>query len=170
MAARFGWIPREHRDSSRRVVGERASFWVQSWPRTGESPATCGANLLGGVGQQAGSGTALEVRLDGGHQEVEHRTALLSTAHHDGPDPFAPALPDLAAGALRQAAMDGHEADGLLGQVVGGFHVRRRDEAKVTVHVLGEAVGQVAGFARVGHVQDGIGTFPRRDHPAGAGG
>ena len=123
MAARFGWITSEPRDSSRRVVGERAWFWVRSWHRTGESPATCGAYLLGAVGQQAGSGAALEVRLDGGHQEVEHRTALLRTARHHRPDPFAPALPDRAAGALGQAAMDSHEADGLLGQVVGGFHV-----------------------------------------------
>jgi hypothetical protein len=106
--------------------------------------------VLGTVGQEARSSGALEVCADGFVQEVKHRAALLGTGHDHGPDAFAPALPGLAACPLSHPAVDGHETDGALCQVLGGFHLRRGDEAEVAIHVQDEAVSQVLGLARMG--------------------
>ncbi len=102
------------------------------------------------IRQEAWTGRPLEVRGHRVAQEVERGAALLATGNYYGPNAFAPALPSLAACSLSHAAVDGHETDGLLCQVVGGLHIRRGDEAKVAVHVQDEAVSQVLGLARIG--------------------
>src|SRR5271165_3711036 len=52
-------------------------------------------------------------------QKVEHRATLLAAGRDDRPDAFAPALSRVTARPLRDAAVDGHEANRLLRQVVG---------------------------------------------------
>ena len=70
--------------------------------------------------------------------------------------PLAPALPALAAGALGQTAMDGHEADRLFGQVVCRIDRRLGDEAEVTVVMIDEPIGQVGRLTGVGQLNDRI--------------
>src|SRR5438105_94959 len=74
---------------------------------------------LGRVGKKTWSRLAFEVIDDRSFDELKHRTALLSTSGHHGPDALAPVLPGFAAGALGHASMDHHEADGVFRHVVG---------------------------------------------------
>jgi len=72
----------------------------------------------------------VEVGLDGLAEVVEHGSFLLGTHGDGGPDAFARLSATLASGALGDAAVDGHQADGLFGEVVGRFDARRGQEAK----------------------------------------
>ena len=58
------------------------------------------------------------MRLDRFQQEIEHRSTLLRAGGDGGPDPLAPASAGFAARALRNPAIDHHEADRLFRQVV----------------------------------------------------
>ena len=69
-----------------------------------------------------------EVSDDGLMEIVEHGAMLLDAGGGGGPDAFAPASAARTAGALGDVTVLDHEADGLLGQVVGGFETRRGDE------------------------------------------
>src|SRR5712692_9555714 len=119
----------------RRFVKERMVWGVGDASVTKLSSRTRLVRVLATIGEEARAGSTLEVRGHGIAQEVKRGAALLGTADHDGPNAFAPALPGLAACPLSHAAVDGHETDGLLCQVVGGLHIRRGDEAEVAVHV-----------------------------------
>src|ERR1041384_3017826 len=82
--------------------------------------------------QQRWRRLALEVPLHRFTQVVEHAASLLGTRRHYRPDPLAPALPRRAARPLRYQAVDHHEADRLLRQVVRRLHSRRGHEREVT--------------------------------------
>src|SRR5271163_4618041 len=81
-------------------------------------------------------------------QIVEDRTPLLRTGRDHGPNPFAPAPACFPTGALRNLAINHHEADGLFSQVVGGFHVGRRHKLKVFLPIFLKASGQIAAVRR----------------------
>jgi hypothetical protein len=83
--------------------------------------------------QQAGRWLAVEVRMHRLLQVAPRRPPLLGARRQHAPDPLAPALPRRAARPLRDVPVDHHEANRLLGQVVGRFDLRRRDEAEVAL-------------------------------------
>ena len=76
---------------------------------------------------------------------------------HDRPDAFQPALACDAAGTLSHLAINDHESNRLLRQVVGWFDARSRDEAQITGAVFFETFGQVACLGGVGHAPDDLG-------------
>ena len=51
-------------------------------------------------------------------EELKGRAALLGAGRQERPDAFAPSLATVATRALRDPAVDHHEANGLFGQVV----------------------------------------------------
>src|SRR6478672_8112846 len=98
-------------------------------------------------------------RLGGGEpcphrrlQVLKHRSPLLRARRDYGPDPFAPAVSLFTPCPLRDQTVDHHEPDGLLRQVVGRLHSRRRDEPEITLPMLLEPLRKVATVLRRGHV------------------
>ncbi len=76
-------------------------------------------------------------------QKLEHRTVLLRSRLNDRSDWFASTAADSTSSALRNAAVDGDETDGLFRQVVGRFNVGFGDEPDAVVFVFVEPMGQV---------------------------
>src|SRR5712692_8629465 len=87
-------------------------------------------------------------------EKREDATAGLGTCRHDRPDAFKPTLARGAARALRHLAIDHHETNRLLGQVVGWLDAGGRDETQVTFAVLLESFGQIVSLWRVRHAPD----------------
>ena len=101
-------------------------------------------------------------------QILEHRSSLLTAGRYHRPDPLAPAVAPLAPRPLRDQAVDHHEPDRLLRQVVRRFHPGGRDEPEIALPMHGEPLRQVAAGPRRRHVlrpqaQD---LGPRRLQPA----
>ena len=69
-----------------------------------------------GVGDQCGSGFAMEVGADGFEEELKNRSALLGASGDRRPDPLEPAPSSFAPRALGYVSVDDHEANRLLGQ------------------------------------------------------
>ena len=89
-------------------------------------------------------------------KELEDRAVLLGAACAGGPDPFAPSASRLPARALRDAPVDHHKPQRLLGKIVGRLHAGRRDEAEVGVAVPAESLRQVARLPGLGRVGGGM--------------
>ncbi len=62
-------------------------------------------------------------------KKLEDRTTLLGVGGDDRPDPLAPAAAGFAARALRNPAVDHHEANRLFRQVIGRFDAERPGSA-----------------------------------------
>lgn len=88
-------------------------------------------------------------------KELEDRSALLSAGGSRGPDALTPGAARRALRALRDAALDDHEAQGLFGQVVGGLDSWRGDEAEVGVGVLAKPIRHVPRRRRPRRVRGG---------------
>ena len=80
------------------------------------------------------------MRVDRLAEKQEGRSSLGGAGCHRRPDALAPPLAARTASALSDAPIDHHEADGLLGQVIGGLYARRRDEPEVGLGVILEAL------------------------------
>ena len=61
----------------------------------------------------------MEVGSDGFKEELKNRTALLGASGDCRPDPLEPAPSSFASRALGYVSVDDHEANRLLGQIVG---------------------------------------------------
>ena len=85
-----------------------------------------------------------EPRPDRRFQVLKHRSPLLRASRDHCPDPFAPAVPRLTPCPLRDQAVDHHEPDRLLRQVVRRLHSRGRDEPEIALPVLLEPLRKVA--------------------------
>ena len=73
----------------------------------------------------------------------EHRSSLLTARRHHRPDPLAPAVAALAPRPLRDQAVDHHEPDRLLRQVVRRLDPGRRDEPEIALPMRLEPLRQV---------------------------
>ena len=89
-----------------------------------------------------------EVCLNGLDKVVEGRSSLKGTGGQYGPDAFRPAASVFPSGPLSDVAVDGHEADGLFGEVVGGFKLWRGDELEVGRAVFPQTLGNTLGISR----------------------
>ena len=94
----------------------------------------------------------LEPRRHRRLQVLKHRSPLLRARRDHRPDPFAPAVSPFTPRPLRDQAVDHHEPDRLLRQVVRRLHSRRRDEPEITLPMLLEPLRQVATGSRRRHV------------------
>src|SRR5438132_9553276 len=104
------------------------------------------------VGQQLWCWRSGKIGAQGFVEECEDATTRPSAGGEHGPDAFEPTLPLRAARALRYLAIDHHETNRLLGEIVGRLDAGGRDETQITFAVLLEACGQVFGLAGFGHV------------------
>src|SRR6516225_12054557 len=87
-------------------------------------------------GLQTGCRLAVEQGLHRTLQIVQDRPTLLRASGQHGPDPLAPTLPSGAARALCDVPVNHHEADRLLGQVVGRFHAGCGHEPEIAIAIL----------------------------------
>ena len=97
----------------------------------------------------------MEAGANGFEKEIENRATLLGAGRDDCPDPFEPALASFASRSLRYMSVDDHEANGLLGQIVGRLDAGRCDKPDVTLAVFLEATGEVPRLRRAWDVLDG---------------
>ena len=67
----------------------------------------------------------MEIGVEGIAQVSEDGPTLLGQRRDGRPDSFVPLAAPLAAGALRDPAVDDHETNRLLGQVIGFFRLFR---------------------------------------------
>ncbi len=79
---------------------------------------------------------------------VEGGSSLKGTGGQYGSDSFRPAAAVFAASLVIDVAVDGHEADGLFGEVVGGFKLWRGDELDGVRAVFPQTFGNTLGIAR----------------------
>jgi len=84
-------------------------------------------------------------------QEREDRAALLRARGDGHPDVLASSAAGFTVRALGDAAVDHHEADRLLGQVVGRLDAGGGDELEVGFAVFLEPHGQVLGVLALRH-------------------
>jgi len=91
------------------------------------------------------------VGVDGVDEGFVDRSALLAAGRDQGPDALAPLLAAPAAGGLGDAPVDHHEADRLLGEVVGRLDAGRGDKAEIRLTVVAKTLGDVLRFGRVRH-------------------
>ena len=96
-------------------------------------------------------------KVDFHAQSLVANRIISSGSYHPilGMDP--PALAFFATRSLRDLAIDHHESNRLLGQVVGRLAAGRRDETQVTFAVISETVGQVLCFRRAGNAVHDLG-------------
>src|SRR5260370_32429289 len=85
-------------------------------------------------------------------QVLKHRSPLLCAGRDRGPDSFAPAVSSFTPRPLRDPAVDHHEADRLLGQVVRRLHSRSRNEPEITRPMLLEPIRHVPTMSRRLHL------------------
>ena len=90
------------------------------------------------------------MRFNRFQHELEGRSALLRAGGDGGPDTLAPATPGFATCALRDPAVDNHEADRLFRQVVCRLDARCGDETEVRLAVLMEAFSQILRVLGIG--------------------
>ncbi len=76
----------------------------------------------------------------------EDGAALLGQCCDRRPDSLIPLTTGCATCALGDPAVDDHEADGLLGEVVRRLHARCGDELEVGRSMLAEPFGEILGF------------------------
>ena len=76
--------------------------------------------------------------------EIEDGPSLLGATGHSRPDAFGPPAPGCATSALRDAPVDHHKSDRLLGQIVGRCNTRRGDETEVGVPVSAKTIGHIS--------------------------
>src|SRR5262249_23479606 len=81
-------------------------------------------------------------------QILKHRPPLLTARRDHRPDPLAPLIPALGSRPLRDPAVDHHEPDRLLRQVVRRFHPGGREEPEITLPMHRQAFRQVAAGPR----------------------
>ena len=89
----------------------------------------------------------MEVSADGFKDELKNRTALLGASGDGRPDPLEPAPPGFAPRALGYVPVDDHEANRLLGQVVGRLDAGCRDKPDVARAVFPKAASEI-GYGR----------------------
>src|SRR5450432_2917744 len=93
------------------------------------------------VEEQRGTRSSSE---EGSHRcvdELEHTFAMLSAGRHRCPNAFQPAAARFASAALRNLAIDYHEANRLLREIVGGLDAGRRHEVDVLNSVIVKSLG-----------------------------
>src|SRR4051794_33979624 len=100
----------------------------------------------------------MEIRTDGFEEELKDRTALLGASGDRRPDPLQPAASGFASRALGYVSVDDHEANRLLGQIVGRLDAGGRDESDVACTVFPKATSEIGRVRCVGHVLDGCST------------
>src|SRR3954471_16305652 len=124
--------------------------------RPSDSPALAGLASLGSADppprlrsgpsrQQRWRLLTLEPRRHRRLQTREHRSSLLAARRDRRPDPLAPAVAAVAPRPLRDQAVDHHEPDRLLRQVVRRLDPRLREEAEVALAMHLEPLRQVSG-------------------------
>ena len=100
----------------------------------------------------------MEVSADGFKDELKNRTALLGASGDRRPDPLEPAPSSFAPRALGYVSVDDHEANRLLGQVVGRLEAGCRDKPDVACTVFPKATSEIGRLRCAGHVHDGRST------------
>jgi len=119
------------------------------------------------MSEEGGNGLSVEVGLDDLDEVVESGAALGGAGGEDGPDAFGPLASALAASSLGDAPVDGHEADGLFGEVVRRLDTGRRDELEIGGAVYAQPLGHELRRPGLGHVsqrlaQDGFACLGQR--------
>ena len=87
-----------------------------------------------------------EVGIHGAFEVVEDCSTLLCAGRHHRPDAFAPLATRSASRALGDPAIDDHEANGLLGQVVCRGYARRGDDTEIRSPVKSKTFGEIPGL------------------------
>lgn len=98
-------------------------------------------------------------------QEFKDATTLLSAGGDGGPNASGPNAADRAARALRDAAVDHHETNGLLSQVVRRLDSWRRDKLKVGVALFAKTFGEILSRLRFWHAARGRGIHRLAGRP-----
>ncbi len=90
----------------------------------------------------------MDVCLNDLDKVVEDGSSLKGTGGQCGSDAFGQAASVFATGSLGDEAVDGHETDGLFGEIVGGFELWRGDEIEVGSAVFPQTLGNTSGIDR----------------------
>ena len=100
----------------------------------------------------------MEAGTDGFEEEIKNRATLLGASGDDRPDPLEAMLASFTSRALGYVSVDDHEANRLLGQIVGRLDARRCYKPDVTRTVFLEATGEICRLRCTGHALDGCST------------